>query len=162
MSILGRARLTQDVDALVNLPEAEWAKAISAAAGCGIVPRTENALEFAKRSRVLLLRHEPSAIDIDVILAGLSFEQEAISRHRSTAIGDFNIPLPRVEDLLVMKAIAQRPKDVQDLEALLVTHPETDLPAVRHWLNEFAKATSDSELLERFDSLVSRVRTRRR
>jgi len=28
-SVLGRARLTQDVDALVLLPESEWAKAIS-------------------------------------------------------------------------------------------------------------------------------------
>jgi hypothetical protein len=30
-SMLGRARLTQDVDALVLLPENEWAKALSSA-----------------------------------------------------------------------------------------------------------------------------------
>lgn len=162
MSILGRPRLTQDVDALVNLPEAKWAKAISTAADFGIVPRIEDAMEFAKRSRVLLLRHEPSAIDIDVILAGLSFEQEMISRRRSTTIGDVPLPLPRVEDLLVMKAIAQRPKDLQDLQALLASHPETDLATVRAWLSEFAKATSAPELLESFDSLVTRLRTRPR
>jgi hypothetical protein len=40
-SMLGRARLTQDVDALVILPEIEWAKAMAGAADFGIVPRID-------------------------------------------------------------------------------------------------------------------------
>lgn len=47
--MLGRARLTQDVDALVLLPEDEWEKALSNATNYGIVPRIEDPLGFARR-----------------------------------------------------------------------------------------------------------------
>jgi hypothetical protein len=40
-SVLGRPRLTQDVDALAILPEADWANAVSTAASHGILPRIE-------------------------------------------------------------------------------------------------------------------------
>ena len=72
-SVLGQPRLTQDVDALALLPEADWARVIGAAARHGIVARIDNALEFAGRSRVLLMRHVDSSIDIDLTFGSLSF-----------------------------------------------------------------------------------------
>ena len=45
-SVLGRPRLTQDVDALAILPEGEWANAVSTAARHGILPRIENPLDL--------------------------------------------------------------------------------------------------------------------
>jgi hypothetical protein len=59
-SVLDQPRLTQDVDALAILPEGEWANAVSTAAGHGILPRIEKPLDFARRSRVLLMRHVES------------------------------------------------------------------------------------------------------
>src|SRR6202521_6478001 len=79
-SVLGRPRLTQDVDALAILPEGEWANAVSTAARHGILPRIENPLDFARRSRVLLMRHVESGIDIDVTFGGFSFEQGGIDK----------------------------------------------------------------------------------
>jgi hypothetical protein len=51
-SILGRPGLTQDVDALVILQEADWQRAVEGAVRFGIFPRIADALEFARRSRV--------------------------------------------------------------------------------------------------------------
>jgi hypothetical protein len=34
------------------------------------------------------------------------------------------VRLPRIEDLLIMKAVARRPKDLQVIEGLLAAHPE--------------------------------------
>ncbi len=155
-SALGRPRLTQDVDALAILPEAEWANALSIAASHGILPRIEHPLDFARRSRVLLLRHAESEIDIDVIFGGLSFEQAAIDNSKVHDIGGLRVRLPRIEDLLVMKAVARRPKDLQDIEGLLAAHPEADVTAVRRWVSEFATAMSMSDMLKDFDNLVAR------
>jgi len=155
-SALGRPRLTQDVDALAILPEAEWANALSTAASHGILPRIEHPLDFARRSRVLLLRHAESGIDIDVIFGGLSFEQAAIDNSKVHDIGGLRVRLPRIEDLLVMKAVARRPKDLQDIEGLLAAHPEADVTAVRRWVSEFATAMSMSDMLKDFDNLVAR------
>ncbi len=155
-SALGRPRLTQDVDALAILPEGEWANALSTAASHGILPRIEHPLDFARRSRVLLLRHAESGIDIDVIFGGLSFEQAAIDNSKVHDIGGLRVRLPRIEDLLVMKAVARRPKDLQDIEGLLAAHPEADVTAVRRWVSEFATAMSMSDMLKDFDNLVAR------
>jgi hypothetical protein len=159
-SVLGRPRLTQDVDALAILPEAKWADAISTAARHGILPRIENPLEFARQSRVLLMRHVESGIDIDVIFGGLSFERAAVDNSEVHYLGALRIRLPRVEDLLIMKAVARRPKDLQDIEGLLAAHPEADVTTVRRWVSEFAAAMSTSDMLDDFDKLVARSRSK--
>jgi hypothetical protein len=155
-SMLGRARLTQDVDALVFIPEVEWAMAISTAADHGIVPRIEDPLQFARRSRMLLLMHSASKIDIDVSLGGLSFEREALERAQVHQMGAVRLRLPSVEDLLIMKAFAHRPKDMEDIKGLLDAHPEADLSRVRQWVKEFATAMTMPDLLEDFEKIVAR------
>lgn len=104
-SALGRPRLTQDIDALAIVPDEGWAKVIDSASQYGIVPRIEGALDFARRSRVLLLRHSDSGIDVDVTFGGLPFEEAAVARSQDHDVGGLRVRLPRVEDLLVMKAI---------------------------------------------------------
>jgi len=155
-SILGQPRLTQDVDALAILPEGEWADAVSSAALYGILPRIEGPLDFARRSRVLLMRHVESGIDIDVTFGGLLFERAAIDNSNVHDIGGLRVRLPRVEDLLIMKAVARRPKDLLDIEGLLAAHPEADIATVRQWVSEFATAMSTSDMLDEFDKLVAR------
>ena len=78
-SVLGRPRLTQDVDALAVLPEADWTEAIRLAPQYNIVPRMEDALQFAKRTRVLLMRHTSSGIDLDITFGELAFERAAVA-----------------------------------------------------------------------------------
>ena len=155
-SVLGQPRLTQDVDALAWLPESDWARVIAAAGRHGIEPRIDKAHEFARRSRVLLMRHVDSAIDIDLVFGSLSFEQVAIANSHVHEIGGLRVQLPRVEDLMIMKAIAGRPKDIQDIEALLAANPGADLEITRRWIKEFAVAMTMPDILAEFEKLVAR------
>jgi hypothetical protein len=163
-SLLGRPRFTQDIDALAIISEVDWERAIALARDYGIVPRTGDTLEFARRARVMLLKHAESAIDIDVILGGLSFEHNAVEHAETHHVGDVLVMLPRVEDLLIMKAVAHRPQDMQDIDGLLDNHPEVDVESVRRWVREFAVASAMSDLLDDFDKAVARraVRQSRR
>jgi hypothetical protein len=157
-SLLGRPRLTQDIDALADLPEHRWPELLERAPAFGLVPRVDDPLAFAARTRVLLMRHVPSGIDIDLILGGLRFELDAIAAARPYRLGALTIRLPRVEDLMIMKAIASRPRDKQDLEALLLQHPLADVAEVRRFLQEFSRAASMPELLDDWDAFISRRR----
>jgi hypothetical protein len=65
-SLLGRPRLTRDVDVLV-VDEGRWAGFLTTGATYGFVPRQRDTLAFAEQSRVLLVRHEPSGLDADVV-----------------------------------------------------------------------------------------------
>jgi hypothetical protein len=154
-SILGRPRATRDIDALTMLPEDQWAAALAAAPDHGIVPRIEEPLEFARRTRVLLLRHVESGIDIDVILGRLPFEEEALGRSELHDLGGVHVRLPQVEDLLIMKVIAQRPRDLRDIEGLLDVHPGANLERVRQSVRKFATAMVMPDLLEGFEKLLA-------
>ena len=154
-SVLGRPRLTQDVDALAVLPEADWAEAIRLAPQFNILSRIDNALQFAKRSRVLLMRHTTSGIDVDLTFGELPFERAAVANCENHDVGGIRVRLPRVEDLLVMKAIARRPKDLEDLQGLLAAHPELDVASARRWIREFAIAMSMPDMLREFDALLA-------
>lgn len=160
-SLLGRARLTRDIDALALLPEAEWTTAISTAATYGITARIEDPIGFAHRSRMLLLTHRDSQIDIDLSLGGLAFEQEALDRSRIYETAGIRIRLPSVEDLLIMKAFAHRPKDMDDIEGLLDAHPNANLEIARQCIREFANAMTMPDLLEDFEKIVARRKTKR-
>lgn len=161
-SVLGRPRATRDIDVLAFLSEDRWAGALDAASRYGILPRIENPLDFARRSRVLLLRHEESGVDIDVILGRLPYEEEAIERGDFHDLGGVRVKLPRVEDLLIMKAIAQRPQDLRDIEGLLDVHPETDVEHVRRWIREFSTAMTMPDLLDTFEALIAQRKSRQK
>jgi hypothetical protein len=155
-SILGRPRLTRDIDALAILPEEEWAKAAQSAARYGIVPRIDDALGFARRSRVLLMRHVASGIDLDLIFGGLPFERSAVEQSITRDVDGVLIRLPRVEHLLIMKAVAGRPKDLEDIRGLLDANSEADVAEARRWVREFATATGMPRMLEELDKLLGR------
>jgi hypothetical protein len=159
-SILGRPRATRDIDTLAILSEDRWPEALASAQDHGIVPRIEDALDFARRTRVLLLRHAASGVDLDVILGRLPYEEEAIARSEFHNLGGVRVKLPQVEDLLIMKAIAQRPQDLRDIEGLLDVHPDANVEHVRQWLREFATAIAMPELLERFEALLAQRKPR--
>jgi len=160
VSILGRPRLTRDIDALALIPESDWDAVLSAAKTYGMVPRLEDPLAFARRARMLLLRHSPSEIDVDLSLGGLSFEREALDRSQLHELGGIRLRLPCVEDLLIMKAFAHRPKDMEDVTGLLDMNPQADLELVRRWVREFSIATTMPDLLEDFEKLVARRNTK--
>ena len=118
-------------------------------------PASSNPVEFARRTRVLLLRHTESGIDIDVILSGLPFEADAVSRARVHDLSGVRVRLPQVEDLLIMKAIAHRPQDLRDIEGLLDVFPTADVENVRRWVQDFATAAELPDLPEGFEKLLA-------
>jgi hypothetical protein len=154
-SLLGRPRLTRDVDALVLVDEAHWADFLTAGAGYGFIPRREDALAFAQETRVLLVRHQKSGIDADIVFGSLPFEKEAVARATWVELGGVRVPLPLPEDLIVMKAVAHRPQDLADIEAILAAHPKLNLRRVRRWVREFAAALSMPETLNDLEALLS-------
>ena len=114
----------------------------------GYCPRLADALAFAARARVLLMRHEPSGVDVDIMFGALRFEEEAVARRTFVSVAGMSLPLPRPEDLIVMKAVAHRPRDLTDIEAILDAHPGLDVEQVRRWVREFTQAAAMPEIWE--------------
>ena len=161
-SLLGRPRLTRDVDAVVLLDEDHWGEFLAVGTQHGFVPRRADALAFAQETRVLLVRHEESGIDADIVFGSLAFEKEAVARATWVELGGVRVPLPLPEDLIVMKVVAHRPRDLDDIEAILAAHPKLNLRRVRRWVREFSAALKMPEILNDLEALLSQRRQRRK
>jgi len=157
-SILGRPRMTRDIDALILLEEKYWEEFLLDGEKFGFIPRLSDCVNFAKTSRVLLVRHKPSGIDVDITFGALAFEKEAITHAVWLEIKKIRLPLPVPEDLIVMKAIAHRPRDLADIESILDVHPKLNLRRVRQWVREFSNAIGMAEILNDLENILAKKR----
>jgi predicted nucleotidyltransferase len=161
-SILGRPRVTRDVDALVLLDEKDWDEFLTAGTEFGFVARVTDPLDFAKKAKVLLIRHEPSGIDVDVTFGALPFEKEAITNAVWVNIRGVRLPLPTAEDLIIMKAVAHRPRDLADIESIMDAHPNLNLRKIRRWVKEFSTAIEMPEIFNDLEKILVRGRKQKR
>jgi hypothetical protein len=157
-SALGVARFTHDIDATVLLPDDGLAPFFEAARRKGLLPRLEDYLDFARTSRMVLLTDIETGVDLDIALAGIPFEYEALERRRELFVGGIRVPIVSPEDLVIMKAVAGRPQDLEDVRNVLRSQPGLDLARIRERLREFAGLLDDPELAESFERALRGAR----
>jgi hypothetical protein len=157
VSLQAAPRFTEDLDVMVWTADAAWPALVDGAAAFGILPRIDDVIGFASRSRVLLLRHR-LGVPIDVSCGALPFEQDLVTAAASLDVGGVPVRVARPEHLLVIKAIANRPRDRADIEALLRAHPDLDVATARRVVVEFATALEQPELVDDFDRATGRQR----
>jgi len=115
----GEPRLTRDLDIILltgyGAEESFVDKLLAHYQG-----RRVDVKEFALTRRVLLLRSK-SGIGIDIALAGLPFEETVIRRAtRFEFIPEATLLTCSAEDLIIMKAFADRGRDWLDVETVII------------------------------------------
>lgn len=155
---LGVPRLTVDIDATVSAQALDVDRLVEALGRHAIQPRIPDAVAFARARQVFLSVHEPSGTPVDVSLAWLPFEDEALAASTTCDYAGVAIRIPRPEDLVIYKVIASRPKDLQDAEGLLVLHaPMMDLGRVRRVVKQYAEVLEDDKRPKVLERLIRKV-----
>jgi hypothetical protein len=62
--------------------------------------------------------------------------------------------LPSPEDLIIFKAVAHRPKDLVDIQAIVENYSNLDRDRIRMWVKEFAEVLDMPELWDDIDELI--------
>ena len=155
VSLLGTPRFTADVDLIIDSSNVDLRKLITTCKKYRIEPRIKNALEFARKNRVLLMVHKPSRIDIDVSLGILPFEIDSIKNSKRKMVSGVYINLPRLEDLIILKAVSHRLKDMNDIQNLLEIHPKMNKSYVLKIVRDFSKVLETPEILEDLKKIIS-------
>lgn len=151
----GVPRQTIDIDAAVWAEQLEVRQLLEALAEEDISPRIEDVEAFATANQVLLLRHEPSGTPLEVSLAWLPFEWDALQRAEMVDFSGVQVRVATAEDLVVYKAVAWRDRDRSDIERLLARHrDDIDLGRVRGLVKQFADALDEPERVDAFERLV--------
>jgi hypothetical protein len=156
----GVPRETIDIDATILGRTSDLQLVLNALARQQIVPRISDAIRFARERQLLLLRHEPSGVTMEISFAWLPFEEEALSRAVLTDFSGVSLRVAIPEDLIVYKAAAWRDRDRSDIERLLTLHgDQIDLDRVRRLVVEIAAVLEDPERVKQFDAIVARSRS---
>ncbi len=64
--------------------------------------------------------------------------------------------LPTPEDLIILKAVAHRPKDMLDIEAIITTQDNLDTKRIIFWVQQFAELLEMPELLTDLEDMIQR------
>lgn len=161
-ALLGRTRATQDVDVLVWTDEGRLDALLESGQRWGFVPRIADAVEFAGKVRILLVLHEPTKITVDVALGAIPFEQDAIANRLVIALADFEVCVPRPEDLILMKCIAQRDQDIRDIAGIVARQPSLDHKYLQQRAEEFAAMLDDPNLPSLVEHFVKPTKKRKK
>jgi hypothetical protein len=122
----------------------------------------KDGLEFAGRTRVLLMLHQPTGIPVDLQCGLLPFEQEIVKKGISKTHLGLAVRVPRPEDLIVMKAIANRPQDLADIAAILAAHTTVDTRKIRRMTSRLAKTLEMPEIQTELERILKRNRRMKR
>jgi hypothetical protein len=150
----GSPRLSADVDVTVELSRDTIPTLIDAMRDHGF-DLVFSDREFVDRTRVLPFIHRSSRMPVDVVIAGPGLEEDFLNRAVGVALRGESIPVISPDDLLVTKILAGRPKDMEDVRAvILARRDEIDLVRVRSLLRLLEEALGQSDLLPALDNAL--------
>jgi predicted nucleotidyltransferase len=109
--LYGEPRLTRDIDITVGLGPDHLDRLLDAVRQADLVP-AQGAEDLARRNYVLPCSDPTTQLDVDIILAVSTYEQEAMARSRTVAVGGANVRFASPEDVLIHKVVAGRPRDM--------------------------------------------------
>jgi len=155
----GASRLTADVDVTVALGEWETRQLVEALGDGGFSMRIEDD-DFVDRTRVLPVLHLSTGVPADIVLAGPGIEEQFLARAEIRDLDGVRVPVACAEDVVAMKILAGRPKDIDDAVAILDAQKATlDLALIRRTLGLLEQALDQSDLLPALDSALTRTQT---
>jgi hypothetical protein len=111
--------------------------------------------ELLAGGAVLPMVHS-SGMEVDVVLAGSGLEAIALARATRVSVEGIDVPVAHATDLVVMKVLAGRGKDLDDVRALLASG-DVDVAEARDLLGQLEEALGQSDLLPSLDQAIRDV-----
>ncbi len=150
--LYGEPRLTRDIDVTLGAGPDRLSEILDLTKGWEWKVLVDSPAEFVQRTMVLPCVDPQSGIRMDFIFSNSLYEQQALTRVRRVAVGKAQICFASVEDLIIHKVVAARPRDLEDVRSVLLKNRDIDMAYIRHWLEEFDRSLGE-RYWPRFDEL---------
>jgi predicted nucleotidyltransferase len=150
--LYGEPRLTKDIDMTLGVGPERLLDVVEMVEGLGWKVLVEAPGEFVRQTMVLPCSEPLTGVRVDFIFSSSAYERQAVERVRHVPIGKAQVRFASVEDLIIHKIIAGRPRDLEDVKGILVKNREVDARYVRQWLEQF-EVTLSEPFLKRFEEI---------
>ena len=127
-----QVRATSDLDILLTLTGRSVESVTDALHGSGEWSSINVVEDWLVRAA------SPDGGRLDVIVTTTDYEKEALAKAKTIDLGDSrSCKTLAVEDVLILKLIADRFQDNADVESILATRPELDWDYMSKWIEVF-------------------------
>ena len=141
----GELRVTRDIDILLGIEPDEAATILAMIRELGLQVLVSDVENFLRDTFVLPVMDRETGIRVDFVFSLSAYECQALHRATSVVIDAMKVRFVSVEDLIVQKIVAGRPRDLEDVKTVFLKNPDFDRAYVEKWLKEF-----DQELDSQF------------
>ncbi len=145
--LYGEPRLTKDIDLTLGVGPDKLDDILAAASRLKLNVLTESAGEFVRKTLVLPAQDQRSGIRVDFIFSYSPYERQAIDRSRSIQLPTnppASVQFAALEDVVIHKIIAGRPRDIEDVRSILLKNPGYDRQYIISWLKEFDESLGEN------------------
>lgn len=153
-AIWGEVRTTRDADfkVSIDMPLAEFRQLVFQR-----FPERQTAVpRHLQSAHVIHIWATPDSA-VDLLVSIFDYERQAIARAIETVIEGMRVKVSTAEDLIIHKAVANRPIDWLDIERILIRQRgKLDQDYIMTWLQQFAEGLDSPEILAHYRQLRQR------
>ena len=149
--LYGEPRLTKDIDITLGVDLDNLPKVIDMVKSIDLQPMVD-AETFTRETMVFPCEDSTTTIRVDFIFSFSPYEQQAMGRVRKVKMEDTAVHFASVEDVIIHKIIAGRPRDLEDVRSVLLKNEAVHLDYIRKWLQEFSDSLNEP-FHERFNEI---------
>jgi len=146
VQLYGEPRMTRDIDLTLGLGSEGLDRILAVCGRCEIRPLVAAPVDFVRETMVLPALDERTGIRVDFVFSVTEYERQAIERSQSVEIGGTGVRFAAVEDVVIHKLVAGRPRDLEDVRGVVAKNPGLDRGYVEKWLAAFGH-TLDRDII---------------
>jgi len=153
VSLIGEPRMTLDVDLILSLPKDEIKRFLMNVANKGYE------LNIQKESKRIedtgTFRFSMGFFHADVILASSTFEDSMFKRRKRLELAGRKAYFPSPEDLILLKIVAGREKDMLDAKSIAIRHKnKLDQKYLEKWAQKLSDEAQDMAIWNRLSKIL--------
>lgn len=152
--LYGSPRLTKDIDITLGVSVARLSDVVRLCKISRLKILPDKYREFVESTFVLPAADPASGIRVDFIFSFTPYEQQAIKRTNIVQIGATDVRFASVEDVIIHKIFAGRPRDMEDVKDIMLKNVKINKKYIRKWLSEFDRASGEKQFVALFEKLI--------
>lgn len=152
--LYGEPRLTRDIDITLGINVDRLQALLAVVKLLSLKPCPDDAEAFVRQTMVLPTLEEATGIRVDFIFSFTPYESQAILRARKVRILEQDVCFATVEDLIIHKIFAGRPRDIEDVRTVTAKNSSIDMDYIEKWLEVFDAASDEKNFLINFRNIL--------
>jgi predicted nucleotidyltransferase len=157
----GEPRLTKDIDITLGLDTSSVQTVLSIVSELGLEVLVGDPVDFVVRTMVLPTFDPVTNLRIDFVFSNSSYEKEALKRAKIAKFGETSVKIASLEDLIIHKVIAQRPRDIEDIKGVMLKNKEFDRRYILRWFKRFDRELQ-TNYAQTFSDIEKQIRAQRK